>query len=386
MTFRDRFVDSDPDLVYLDGNSLGRLPRASIGRAREIIECQWGDRLIRSWNESWLELPHRIGDKIGRLIGAKPGEVLVTDSTSINLYKLASAALRARPTRREIITHVENFPSDLYVLQGLQRMFPDLVIRFSDDPVADISERTALVTLSHVHFKSGYRYPMEAINQAARQKGAWTLWDLSHSVGAVPIDLSTADLAIGCTYKYMNGGPGAPAFLYVHQDLANLLRNPIQGWFGQKNAFEFGMTYEPAAGLDRFAVGTPSVISTALIEPGVDLLLEAGIEWIDERRTLLTQRLIEARLEDFGFDCVTPTLPEQRGSHVTFTHEDAWRINLALIDAKVIPDFRSPNYLRFGIAPLYNDETDIDLALARLRDIMTSQRYEGYPTARPVVT
>jgi kynureninase len=265
-------------------------------------------------------------------------------------------------------------------------MFPDLVIRFSEDPVADISERTALVTLSHVHFKSGYRYPMEAVNQAARQKGAWTLWDLSHSVGAVPIDLSTADLAIGCTYKYMNGGPGAPAFLYVHQDLANLLRNPIQGWFGQKNAFEFGMTYEPAAGLDRFAVGTPSVISTALIEPGVDLLLEAGIEWIDERRTLLTQRLIEARLEDFGFTCVTPTSPDQRGSHVTFTHEDAWRINLSLIDAKVIPDFRSPNYLRFGMAPLYNDETDIDLALARLRDIMTSRRYEGYPTARPVVT
>ena len=386
MTFRERFVDSDPDLVYLDGNSLGRLPRASIARAQEIIERQWGDRLIRSWNESWLELPHRIGDKIGRLIGAKPGEVLITDSTTINLYKVASAALRARPTRREIITHVENFPSDLYVLQGLQRKFPDLIIRFSNDPAADVSERTALVTLSHVHFKTGFRYSMEAINQAARRRGAWTLWDLSHSAGGVSIDVSSADLAVGCTYKYLNGGPGAPAFLYVHQDLAKVLRNPIQGWFGQKNAFEFGLTYEPADGLDRFAVSTPAVISTAMIEPGVDLLLEAGMHWIEERRIALTQRLIEAGLEEFGFTCVTPTSPDQRGSHVTFTHDEAWRINLALIDAKVIPDFRSPNFLRFGMAPLYNDETDIDRALARLRDIMTSRRYESYPTARPVVT
>lgn len=385
-SFKHRFVPSDPDLIYLDGNSLGRLPVAAAALAQSVVEHQWGSRLIRGWNDGWIELPRRIGDKIATLVGAQSGEVLVADSTSVNLYKLAVAALESRPDRHEIITEAENFPSDLYIFQGLQRRFPDLQIRLEADPIAAISEKTALVSLSHVHFKSGYRHPMHAINLAARNAGAYTLWDLSHSVGAVPIDLSTADMAVGCTYKYLNGGPGAPAFLYVRQDLQPQLLNPIQGWFGQKNAFAFRLDYEPQSGIDRFSVGTPPVLSVALIEPGVDLMLEAGLEWIDCRRSVLTDILLQAHLEEFGFQAVTPYDADERGSHVTFGHPEAWRINLALIQAGVIPDFRAPNFLRLGVTPLYIDESDIETALHRLRQIMQSRAYENFPAARPTVT
>jgi kynureninase len=227
---------------------------------------------------------------------------------------------------------------------------------------------------------------MATINQAARAAGAYTLWDLSHSVGAVPIDLSSADMAVGCTYKYLNGGPGAPAFLYVRKELQPQLQNPIQGWFGQKNAFDFGLDYEPQTGIDRFSVGTPPVVSVALIEPGVDLMLEAGMDWIEARRSVLTEMLLQANLEAYGFQPVTPTDPTARGSHVTFAHPEAWRINLALIQAGVIPDFRAPNFLRLGVTPLYIDESDIETALNRLRSIMQSRAYENFPVARPTVT
>jgi kynureninase len=385
-SYKSRFAPSDPDLIYLDGNSLGRLPLAAIALSRHLVEEQWGIRLIRGWNDGWIDLPRRIGDKIAALVGAQPGEVLVADSTSVNLYKLAVAALESRPDRREIITEAENFPSDLYIFQGLQRRFPNLTIRLEADPITAISEKTALVSLSHVHFKSGYRHPMDTINQAAQDAGAYTLWDLSHSVGAVPIDLSSADMAVGCTYKYLNGGPGAPAFLYVRKELQPQLQNPIQGWFGQKNAFDFGLDYEPQTGIDRFSVGTPPVVSVALIEPGVDLMLEAGMDWIDARRSVLTEMLLQANLEAYGFQPVTPTDPTARGSHVTFAHPEAWRINLALIQAGVIPDFRAPNFLRLGITPLYIEESDIETALHRLRNIMQCRAYENFPAARPTVT
>jgi kynureninase len=385
-SYKSRFAPSDPDLIYLDGNSLGRLPLAAVALSRQLVEEQWGIRLIRGWNDGWIDLPRRIGDKIAALVGAQYGEVLVADSTSVNLYKLAVAALESRPDRREIITEAENFPSDLYIFQGLQRRFPNLAIRLEADPITAISEKTALVSLSHVHFKSGYRHPMATINQVARDAGAYTLWDLSHSVGAVPIDLSSADLAVGCTYKYLNGGPGAPAFLYVRKEIQPQIQNPIQGWFGQKNAFDFGLDYEPQTGIDRFSVGTPPVVSVALIEPGVDLMLEAGMDWIDARRSVLTEMLLQANLEAYGFQPVTPTDPTARGSHVTFAHPEAWRINLALIEAGVIPDFRAPNFLRLGVTPLYIDESDIQSALNRLRNIMQSRAYENFPDARPTVT
>jgi len=385
-SYKSRFAPSDSDLIYLDGNSLGRLPQAAVALSRQLVEEQWGIRLIRGWNDGWIDLPRRIGDKIAALVGAQPGEVLVADSTSVNLYKLAVAALESRPNRREIITEAENFPSDLYIFQGLQRRFPNLTIRLEVDPITVISEKTALVSLSHVHFKSGYRHSMVTINQVARDAGAYTLWDLSHSVGAVPIDLSSADMAVGCTYKYLNGGPGAPAFLYVRKELQPQLQNPIQGWFGQRKAFDFGLDYEPQTGIDRFSVGTPPVVSVALIEPGVDLMLEAGMDWIDARRSVLTEMLLQANLEAYGFQPVTPTDPNARGSHVTFAHPEAWRINLALIQAGVIPDFRAPNFLRLGVTPLYIDESDIETALNRLRYIMQSRAYENFPASRPTVT
>ena len=385
-SFKHRFVPADPDLIYLDGNSLGRLPLATASLARTLVDEQWGTRLIRGWNEGWIDLPRRIGDKIATLVGAQSGEVLVSDSTSVNLYKLAVAALHMRPERREIITEAENFPSDLYIFQGLQRLFPELVIRLEREPMTAISDRTALVSLSHVHFKSGWRHPMAKINQAARSAGALTLWDLSHSVGAVPIDLSTADMAVGCTYKYLNGGPGAPAFLYIRHQMQSLLLNPIQGWFGQQNAFDFALDYQPAAGIDRFAVGTPPIVSTALIEPGIDLMMEATMPWIDQRRIQLTQMLLDVELEEFGFQPTTPLDPTNRGSHVTFAHPEALRINLALIEANVIPDFRAPNFLRLGVTPLYIEEADIAEAISRLRKIMQSRTYEKFPAARPTVT
>jgi kynureninase len=385
-SYKERFLTADPEVIYLNGNSLGRLPKAAVDLSHTLVVEEWGSQLIRGWNGGWIDLPRRIGDKIAPLIDAQPGEVLVTDSTSANLYKLAVAALELLPERREIITEAENFPSDLYIFQGLQRRFPDLTIRLESDPVAALSSNTALISLSHVRFKSGYRHPMAQINEAAQKVGALTLWDLSHSVGAVPIDLSSADMAVGCTYKYVNGGPGAPAFLYVRRDLQPLLQNPVQGWFGQRDAFSFGLEYAPADGINRFAVGTPAVVSTALIEPGIDLMLEAGIGWIDAQRVRLSELVLQANLEQYGFELVTPTNPEERGSHVTFTHPEAWRISQALIDAKVHPDFRAPNFLRLGIAPLYIDESDIVTAIERLRAIMENRTYENHSQARPKVT
>ncbi|MCB0126618.1 MAG: aminotransferase class V-fold PLP-dependent enzyme, partial [Caldilineaceae bacterium] len=268
-SFRDRFVVEDPGLIYLDGNSLGRLPKATADLMRNITEQQWGSRLIRSWNEGWIEAPARIGNKIGQLLGAQPGEITIADSTTVNLYKLALAAMRAQPDRHKIITDDLNFPSDLYALQGICTLLgPAYHVQVVSSPdgihgpvealAAAIDEDTALVTLSHTVFKSAYTYDMAAITELAHCQGALVLWDLSHAAGSVEVNLGRAhtDLAIGCTYKYLNGGPGAPAFLYVRQDLQPLLANPIQGWMGQANMFNFGLDYERADNLSHFLTGT----------------------------------------------------------------------------------------------------------------------------------
>ena len=256
---RERFVIDDPELIYLDGNSLGRLPRASAALAEQVVREQWGGRLIRGWNEGWFDAPERVGAKIARLVGAEPDELIVADSTSVNLFKLVVAALRARPGRTQIITDDLNFPSDIYILQGLVELLggqhaleiarsPDAIHGPAEQIMAQLGEQTALLTLSHTVFKSGYVYNMAALNAAAHAAGALTLWDLSHSVGAVPVELraSGADLAIGCCYKYLNGGPGAPAFLYVRRELQEQLRNPIAGWMGQRGLFDFTLDYQPA--------------------------------------------------------------------------------------------------------------------------------------------
>ncbi|MDW8269997.1 MAG: aminotransferase class V-fold PLP-dependent enzyme, partial [Anaerolineae bacterium] len=289
--FRERFVIADPGLVYLDGNSLGRLPRVTAELAATVVERQWGERLIRSWNEGWLEAPARVGAKIARLIGAAADEVIVADSTSVNLFKLVVAALLHRAGRHRILSDDLQFPSDLYILQGIVSLLggrhrleivpsPDGIHGPVEALTARLDDDVALVVLSHTAYKSGYTYDLAALTQAAHAVGALILWDLSHSVGALPIDLTAvgADLAVGCTYKYLNGGPGAPAFLYVRRDLQEVLHNPISGWMGSAAAFDFALDYRPAAGLRRFLTGTPSIVSLSLIEPGVDLLLEAGME------------------------------------------------------------------------------------------------------------
>lgn len=401
--FRERFVVDDPQMIYLLGNSLGRLPKAGRERAQQVVEQEWGSRLIRSWNEGWFYYPEVVGGKIAQLVGARPDEVIVADSTSVNLYKLVVAALLARPGRSKIITDDLNFPSDLYILQGAIRASggnhrlevvksADGLHGAVDGLQRAIDSDTALVVLSHTLFKSGYIYDMAAITQLVHPAGALILWDLSHSVGAVPVDLNgtEADLAVGCTYKYLNGGPGSPAFLYVRRGLQDQLTNPISGWMGQDKPFEFGLTYRPVAGLRRFISGTPSILSLALIEPGVELLLEAGMERIRAKSVRQTEFLIalwEQYLVTLGFVLRSPRSAGRRGSHIALAHPEGYRISRALIqDKKVLPDFRKPDNLRLAVAPLYTSYQELYEAVLRMRDVVSGREYEKYPTATTIVT
>ncbi len=402
--FRSRFMIDDPDLIYLDGNSLGRLPLATGRHLQTAVDEEWGGRLIRSWNEGWFTLPERIGGKIARLLGAQPDEVVVADSTSVNLFKLALAALQAQPHRHKIITDDLNFPSDLYILQGVCGVngrspthiqiipSPDGIHGPVDAIIEAMDNDTALVTLSHTVFKSGYRYDMAAITAAAHRAGAMVLWDLSHSAGSVPVDLNSAnaDLAVGCTYKYLNGGPGAPAFLYIRRDWQKKLTNPLSGWMGQRNLFDFDLDYAPEVGIRRFLTGTPPVLSLAAIEPGVDLLLEAGMDAVHTksvRQTEYLRRLWQAVLAPQGFYLNSPRDPEQRGSHISLGHEEGWRINQALIqEMQVLPDFRQPDNIRLGIAPLYTTYEEVWTAVSRLHTITSQRLYEKYSHTRQTVT
>lgn len=400
---RHRFVGAQAELIYLDGNSLGRLPVASQELLDAAVRVQWGERLIRSWNEGWFTLPERIGAKIAQLIGAQPDEVIVADSTSVNLFKLALAALRAQSGRTRIVTDDLNFPSDLYILQGIIDLLGNrhrLQIVPSDDGIhgpvnalkAALDQECALLTLSHTVFKSAFTYDLADLTAAAHAAGSLTLFDLSHSAGALPVDLNGAgvDLAIGCTYKYLNGGPGAPAFLYVRRDLQEQLLNPISGWMGQRNLFDFDLEYARAPGLRHMLSGTPPVLSLAAIEPGVDLLLEAGMDRLRAKSVQQTDYLIalwQELLEPLGFALNTPRDASVRGSHVSLGHREGLRIDLALIhDLNVLPDFRQPDNIRLGIAPIYTRFTDIHTAVMRLQQIVTQRLYEKYPVQRPVVT
>ncbi len=405
--FRDEFVISDPNLIYLDGNSLGRLPKRTAAVMRQAIEQGWGDRLIRLWNDGWIETPTRLGAKIAQLVGAQPDEILVADATSVNLFKLAVAALQARPDRAKIVSDEFNFPSDLYVLQGIINLLgnrhrlelvrsADSISINPDDLAAAIDADTALVTLTHVAFKSAFMHNMARITALAQQAGALTLWDLSHSTGAVPLNLNAAnvDLAIGCTYKYLNGGPGSPAFLYVRKDLQTQLMQPIWGWFSAENPFAFGLNFTPANDITRFWGSTQPMLSMKAIEPALDILLTAGIERLRAKSIRQTDYLIylaEQQLAPLGFSVGSPRQAEQRGSHVSLRHPEAYRINRALIEArppapKIIPDFREPDNIRLGIAPLYNSFTDIYRTAERLRVIVETAEYEQFSNERQAVT
>lgn len=401
---RGEFVISDPDLLYFDGNSLGRLTHAAAKRAWQLVEQEWGQDLIRGWNAGWWEAPRRVGDKIGRLVGAAPGQVVVSDTTSMNLFKLTMAALSLRPGRKRILTDTLNFPSDQYVLQGCVETLGGgrQIVRIGskDDDVtpdltaleAALQEDTALVTLSHVVFKSGYLYDMAALTELAHSQGALVLWDLSHSAGALPISLdeSNVDFAIGCTYKYLNGGPGAPAFLYVNKSLQEKVTSPVWAWWGQKQPFAFDLDYVPASGIDRFLSGTQPMLSLLTMEAALDPLLAAGMDSIRAKSILLTEYasyLTDVWLAPLGFSFGSPRDPAKRGSHVSLRHEEGYRINRALIDEmKVIPDFREPNNIRLGFAPLYTTFTEIWDGFERIRRVVAEKRYENYSKERPIVT
>ena len=407
--FRDLFVIDDPDLIYLDGNSLGRLPKATIPHLQETIESKWGKNLIDGWNGGWFELPTRLGTRIAQLIGAEEDEVVVCDTTSVNLYKLAAAALKYQQGKRFLVSDEFNFPTDLYVFQGiidtlkagheLKLIRSEDTITIPDAKVKEaITEDTALVALTQVAFKSAYMYDISRITSLAHEKGALALWDLSHSVGAVPLHLNDwdVDLAVGCTYKYLNGGPGAPAFLYVRRDLQNQLFPTIWGWFADQSPFAFNLDFTPAEGISRYQISTPHILSMAGIEPALDILLEAGMDRLREKSVRQTEYLIglaQEYLLPMGFELGSPLDASRRGSHVSLRHPEAYRICRALINPlpgdttmRVIPDFRAPDNIRLGIAPLYTSFRDIYRAMSRLKTILEKEIYLQYSKTQLAVT
>jgi kynureninase len=386
--FRDRFVIRDPSLIYLDGNSLGRLPRATEARLRRVVDEEWGGELVRGWDH-WLGLPARVGDAIAQpVLGARPGEVVVSDSTTVNFYKLAEAAVRARPERRVMITDRDNFPTDRYVLEGLAAAH-DLELRWlTTDAIDGVTEAdlerlldtdVALVALSHVNYRSAAIADMAAITRLVRDAGAMTVWDLSHSAGAIPVELDAAgaDLAVGCTYKYLNAGPGAPAFLYVRTALQAELRNPIQGWFGQRDQFGMGDRYDPAPGIASWLTGTPTILALAAVDEGVRIIAEAGITAIREKGIALTQYAIElhdAWLAPLGFTLGSPRDPARRGAHVAVRRADAKRLCGDLMSTGVVTDFREPDSIRLGLSPLTTTFRDVRTAIDRLRHVAQMSR------------
>ena len=405
-SFRSKFFIPD-NTIYLDGNSLGRLPLKTKELISEVTEYQWGNELIESWNKHWYNKSSELGNKIAKIIGATDGEVIVTDSTSTNLYKLAHAALTFQKDRIEIISDEFNFPTDLYILQGLMKDFGDkheLILAKSSDGISmdledlksKITENTALVTLSLVAFKSSFLYNAKEITKYAQSKGALVLWDLSHAAGAIPINLNeiNADLAVGCTYKFLNGGPGSPAFLYVREDLQEKLNSPIQGWFGDKNPFEFKLEYRARLGIKKFLAGTPPVISQMAIEPGIDIVIEAGISNVWGKSKKLSEyflHLFETNLVKLGYKIGSPLNANNRGSHITLKHKEAYRICQALIhpkssDIKIIPDFREPDNIRFGFTPLYTTYTEVWQTSNRLKEVVEKEEFELYSTKKQSVT
>jgi kynureninase len=394
--FRDRFAKPDEPLIYLDGNSLGQLPLATQARIADVVTREWGSGLVRSWRQ-WVELPRQAGEAVGQLVGAAAGQVLVCDSTTVNLYKLTCAALDAQPGRTVIVTDDDNFPTDRYVLEGiaaqrgceLRMIRTDIDEGISESAVREtVDEHTALVSLSHVAYRSGALADMRLITGLIHQAGALALWDLCHSAGVVPVELDAcgADLAIGCTYKYLNAGPGSPAYLYVRAGLQERLHQPIWGWFGQREQFAMGPRYQPAPGIDAFMTGTPQIIGTVAVEEGARLLGEAGLDRLRAKGIALTEYLIglaDAWLARYGFTVASPRDPGRRGAHVSLRHPDAWPISQALIGAGVIGDYRTPERLRLGPVPITTAFTEVWDALDKLRGIVADPRSYADLSAEP---
>ena len=384
---RDDFLAPDDfDVVsYLDGNSLGRPLKATAAQMESFIREQWGGRLIRGWTDRWLEWPLALGDRLGSIaLGAGPGQTVIADSTTVLIYKLARAAVSARPGRTRIVLDTDNFPTDRYVVEGIAAELGLSLVWIETDPATGIEpaqvapvvdSSTALVLFSHVAYRSGWLAPVPEITKIAHEAGALAMWDLCHSVGSVPIQLDDwgVDLAVGCTYKYLNCGPGAPAFAYVDRGLLGSLRQPIQGWMGHRASFEMGPRYEPAPGSRALLSGTPAILGMVPLHASLDLLASAGIDAVREKSLLLTGYaldLADAWLAPLGVEVVSPRDPESRGGHITVQREGFEKLLEPLWDRGVIPDYRNPDGLRIGPAPLSTSFAEVHRGLSVLRSLL----------------
>lgn len=382
---REQF-DLPEDLIYLDGNSLGPRPKAALAVADRVLRQEWGRDLIGSWNSAgWFELPQRLGDKLGRLIGAGPRQVVVTDSISVNLFKILAAALRLRPGRRVIVSERDNFPTDLYIAQGLSRLLDQgHELRLIDHPGeldGALGDDVAVVMLTHVNYRTGHMHDMPALTRRVQDHGALMLWDLAHSAGAVPVDLdgAQADFAVGCTYKYLNGGPGSPAFLYVAQRWQDRFEQPLSGWWGHAAPFAFTPDYRPAPDIARYLCGTQPIVSLALVEPGLDVALQADMARVREKSVAMTELfigLVERECAGLGLSLASPRQAVQRGSQVSFLHEEGYAIIQALIERRVVGDYRDPHILRFGFTPLYLRFVDVWDAVQVLREVLATRAWD----------
>ncbi len=375
--YRDRFALPD-GVIYLDGNSLGALPKATPATLADVATRQWGDRLIRSWNEGWIDAPQRIGAKIAPLIGAAADEVIIGDTTSTHLFKALVAALRSNPNRHTVVSEAGNFPTDLHIAEGAVACVPGarLKVVARGDLTAALDDDTAVLLLTHVHYKTSDRFDMREWTARAHDAGALMLWDLSHSVGAVPIDLTgaNADLAVGCTYKYLNGGPGAPAFLFVAKRWQDSFASPLSGWMGHAAPFAFEDAYRPAPGMKRWLAGTPAMLSTAALETALDLWADIDQHAVATKSAQLFA-ILAAAGDALGLDCVSPRDSARRGSHISFRHPEAYALTQALIARGVIGDFRDPDILRLGLTPLYLSHEDVWRAGDILRDILETEAW-----------
>lgn len=379
-----------PDgVIYLDGNSLGARPLASLERARQVIEQEWGDGLIRSWNSAgWRDLPQRLGDRLAPLIGAGAGEVVITDTTSINLFKVLSAAVQVQaeraPQRRVIVSESSNFPTDLYIVEGLTQLLQrGYSLRLVDSPEqipAAIDQDTAVVLLTHVNYKTGYMHDMQALTGLIHEAGALSIWDLAHSAGAVPVALndSGVDYAIGCTYKYLNGGPGSQAFAWVAPALCDLVTQPLSGWFGHARQFDMATRYEPSSGIARYLCGTQPITSLAMVECGLEIFEQTDMQSLRRKSLALTDlfiELVEQRCAGHDLKLVTPRDHAKRGSHVSFEHPEGYAVIQALIARGVIGDYREPRIMRFGFTPLYTRFSEVWDAVQILGEILDQETW-----------
>lgn len=378
--YRKQF-DLPAGVIYLDGNSLGALPLRTAAHLGEVVRKQWGEGLIRSWNSAdWVNLPQRVGGKIAPLIGAQPHEVIACDSTSVNLFKLIAAALQMRPGRKVVLSEPGNFPTDLYMIAGLEAQgLAERRLAQRARLVEALDNDVALLLLTHVHYKTGEMFDMAALTKAAHEAGALVLWDLSHSTGAVPVNLDTAaaDFAVGCGYKYLNGGPGAPAFAYAAERHHADMGQPLTGWFGHAAPFAFEDDYRPAQGMERMLAGTPPVLGLSALEQGVELVAEIGMERLVEKSRGLSEFLRRA-IAHFAPDlpCISPEDPAARGSQLSYRHENAYALSQALIARGIIGDFRDPDILRLGLAPAYLRYEDCYRAAEALGEILATGEWQ----------